>query len=321
MSFLEIAKLSQGWNTASKWMLAAMAIVVAAVNTVGVTNLPPYAASLPWAIGILFGFAVCIYAITQRVKLAWPLFIALLIPSAAAVLQGLLTVKSQEIGIFELQIAKIGFAVHVMLFSICLAAHIKIQAESHMEAMHDSLTGLPGVTLLHERFEWASNLSQRKNWKMAVLFIDLDGFKQVNDTLGHAAGDQMLVQVAARMQGVVRQTDFVARLGGDEFVILLLDLDREEAVETVAEKLLTVMATPYRVDKKEAQISASIGVAMYPEEGEKLESLLKAADSAMYHSKRSGKNNYTFSGIGSVKQSAAPRTDQTNIKRPLRLLS
>ena len=262
LSFLEIAKLSQRWNIVSKWVLVILAITLVAVNAAGITNLPPYAATIPWAIGIVLGFALCIYAITQRVRLAWPMLVTLLIPSAAALIQALLTVNSLQIDILTLQIAKIGFAVHVLLFSLCLAAHIKIQAESHLEAMHDNLTGLPGVALLHERFEWAANLSQRKNWKMAVLFIDLDGFKQVNDTLGHAAGDQMLVQVAARMQGVLRQTDFVARLGGDEFVVLLVDLGRDDAVETVVEKLLKAVATPYRVDKRETRISASIGVAM-----------------------------------------------------------
>lgn len=321
VSFLEIAKLSQRWNIASKCVLVTLGITLVAVNAAGITNLPPYVATLPWAIGVGFGFVLCIYAITQRVKLAWPLLITLGIPSTAALIQALLTVNSQNIDVLELQIAKIGFALHVLLFSLCLAAHIKIQAESHLEAMHDTLTGLPGVALLHERFEWAANLSQRKNWKMAVLFIDLDGFKQVNDTLGHAAGDQVLVQVAARMQGVLRQTDFVARLGGDEFVVLLVDLGREEVIDPVIDKLLTVIATPYRVGNKETRITASIGVAMYPEEGEKLENLLKAADSAMYHSKRNGKNSYTRSSIGAVKQGAGLRQGQKKSTLPLRLLS
>jgi diguanylate cyclase (GGDEF)-like protein len=310
VSFLEIAHLSQAWNIASKWVLVVLAITLMAVNTAGITNLPPYAATLPWAVGIAFGFALCIYAITQRVKLAWPLLITLGIPSTAALIQALITINSQHIDVLELQIAKLGFALHVLLFSLCLAAHIKIQAESHLDAMHDNLTGLPGVALLHERFEWAANLSQRKNWKMVVLFIDLDGFKQVNDTLGHAAGDHVLMQVAARMQGVLRQTDFVARLGGDEFVVLLVDLGREEVIDPVVEKLLTVIATPYRVGKKETRISASIGIAMYPEEGQKLGDLLKAADNAMYHSKRNGKNSYTLSGIGAVKQPVSSSADQ-----------
>ncbi len=197
----------------------------------------------------------------------------------------------------EFQIAKIGFVIHVMLFSFCLAAQMKTQAESHIVALHDSLTGLPGKTLLEERFAWAANLSKRQQWKMAMLYIDLDGFKSVNDSLGHTAGDQLLVQASARMQGVLRDTDVLARVGDDEFIILLLELREDYSIVPAVEKLLEAVARPYRVEGKEARISASIGVALYPRQGEDLAALTKAADATMYTAKSNGKNSYSVAYI------------------------
>ena len=300
VSFLGIAKMAPGWHIATKAVLALLAVTFVAVNIAGITSLPSYAATIPWGIGILFGFAICIYAIKLRIKLALPLLITLLIPGIAALLQGVLTVNSQNVGVLELQLAKIGFAIHVMLFSLCLAAQIKIQAESHRVALHDSLTGLPESTLLHEHFEWAANLSKRQKWSMAVLFVDLDGFKEVNDTLGHASGDQVLMQVAARMQGVLRQTDFVARMGGDEFVVLLLDSSDNFSVEPITERLLSSVAMPYHIARQETRISASIGIALYPGQGEDLPTLMAAADKAMYEAKSKGKNTYAISSIKPV---------------------
>lgn len=315
VSFLGIAKMAPRMHFASLSVLTLLGLTFLAVNTLGVTQLPPYAATIPWAIGILFGFVVCVYAITLRIKLAWPLLITLLIPSASALMQGITQVNSLQLGILELQAAKIGFAVHVILFSLCLAAQIRIQAESHLEALHDSLTGLPGATLLQERFEWAANLSQRQTWEMSLLFIDLDGFKAVNDRMGHSAGDQVLVQAGARMQGVLRRTDFVARMGGDEFVVLLLDLPQENSIDLVADKLLTSLATPYRVDQKVIRISASIGVARYPYDGTDLPGLLKVADAAMYDAKNKGKNNYSFSSVNRAVKPGQfdPLTNSTNL--------
>lgn len=151
---------------------------------------------------------------------------------------------------------------------------------------------------MQERFELAANLCRRQGLKTAVFFIDLDGFKAVNDTMGHAAGDQLLVQVAGRIHVELRRTDTVARIGGDEFVVLLTQIGDDKDVTQVAEKLLDSVATPYLIDGTQTRISASIGIALFPDAGEDLQSLLDAADGAMYDSKRRSKNTYTLSSSG-----------------------
>ena len=133
--------------------------------------------------------------------------------------------------------------------------------------MHDSLTGLPGMRLLQERFDLAASLSRREGTQMAVLFIDLDGFKAVNDGLGHAAGDQLLIQVARRMQEKLRSTDTVARIGGDEFAVLLTQLKERAALQKVVSQLLETIAEPILIDGRESRVSGSIGVAMHPADG------------------------------------------------------
>lgn len=295
LAFLGVATFAPRLHRIALWVLGLLAVAFMVVNFAGVTALPPYALTIPWAIGILLGFVICAYAIYKRVRLAIPLLITLLIPSVAAVLQGFLTVSSGDIGVVELQIAKIGFVLHVLMFSLCLAAQIKLETESRILALHDNLTGLPGVTLLQERFELAANLCRRQGMKTAVFFIDLDGFKEVNDTLGHAGGDQLLMQVAGRMQLELRRTDTVSRIGGDEFVVLLTQVTEDGDVSQLAEEMLSSVARPYLIGGRESRISASIGIAMFPDEGEDLQSLLAAADRAMYDSKRRGKNRYTLS--------------------------
>lgn len=297
ISFLDMAHHAPRWNFATVCVFSLLGVTFAANNLWGVTNLPPYLPTYVWAIGILYGFAVCIHAIRLRIKLAWPLFLSLLVPAMSALVEGALAISGGPTTALEFQVAEIGFAIHVLLFSFCLAAQMKTQADSHMVALHDSLTGLPGKALLEERFEWAANLSKRQKWKMAMLYIDLDGFKSVNDTLGHTAGDQLLVQASARMQGVLRESDVLARVGGDEFVVLLLELKEDHTIVPAIEKLLEAVARPYRVEGKEARITASIGVALYPKQGEDLAALTRAADAAMYTAKANGKNNYSVADI------------------------
>lgn len=301
MSFLGVASFAPRMNRAALAILTVLACTFMAVNLFGINKLPPYAATLPWAAGVLFSFAICISAIWKRVQLAIPLFFALLIPSVSAIMQATLTVGSASVSVFELQLAKTGFVIHVLMFSLCLAAHIKGETESRILALHDSLTGLPGTTLLQEHFDLAANLCRRLGMKTAVFFIDLDGFKAVNDKLGHAVGDQLLVQAAGRMQSELRRTDTVARIGGDEFTVLLTQVEEEGVVTQVADKLLAAVAKPYLINGREVRVSASIGIALFPDEGEDLQSLLKAADSAMYNSKRRGKNSYTLSGNNLVR--------------------
>ena len=159
-------------------------------------------------------------------------------------------------------------------------------------AMHDALTGLPNRRLLMDRLALAIAHASRNRQTMAVMFLDLDGFKQVNDTLGHDAGDALLRMVADRLVAAVRQEDTVARLGGDEFVIGLWELTHAEGVVTLVSKVLQAVSQPYSIQGRSVNITASVGVGLYPAHGEEGETLMKSADLALYEAKHSGKNNY-----------------------------
>ncbi|MBS1138774.1 MAG: sensory box protein [Proteobacteria bacterium] len=159
-------------------------------------------------------------------------------------------------------------------------------------AFHDALTDLPNRTLLLERLERQIVMSERQPRCLAVLFLDLDGFKRVNDTLGHAIGDELLKAVANKLQGLVRQTDTVARLGGDEFVVLLDSPQNQEEVENIADRIIASINEPVELSGAVAKVGTSIGIAMYPEHGRSSSDLLKNADDAMYRAKHEGKNTY-----------------------------
>jgi diguanylate cyclase (GGDEF)-like protein/PAS domain S-box-containing protein len=161
-------------------------------------------------------------------------------------------------------------------------------------AQHDALTELPNRTLFLDRFEHAIAGATRLGTRVALLFLDLDRFKNVNDSLGHQVGDRLLQAVARRLKGCLREVDTVARLGGDEFLILLHDLRSAQAVATVADKLLGVMAGPFEVDGHELTVSPSVGISLYPDDGRDVPTLMKNADAAMYHAKNRGRNNYQF---------------------------
>jgi diguanylate cyclase (GGDEF)-like protein len=163
----------------------------------------------------------------------------------------------------------------------------------HM-ATHDELTGLANRVLLKDRLSTAIEFHQRQSLKMAVLFIDLDGFKNINDTYGHDVGDELLQQVAIRLQGCVRSSDTVVRFGGDEFVLLLTGLHSPNEAAYVAEKVLRLMQKEFELSKTNASIGCSIGIAMYPDDGENDTDLLKIADTMMYKVKAAGKNHYIF---------------------------
>lgn len=167
------------------------------------------------------------------------------------------------------------------------------QAEDRLRvvATHDPLTALPNRTLLHEHLSHALAKAQRYNRQLAVLFIDLDRFKNVNDTLGHEAGDLLLQIAAQRLSDCVRETDTMARQGGDEFVVLMDELFDLGPVAGVCQRILDAMAKPFIVHGQEVLLTASIGISVYPEDGR---TLLKNADIAMYRAKEKGKNNYQF---------------------------
>lgn len=165
---------------------------------------------------------------------------------------------------------------------------------AHM-ARHDPLTGLPNRALIHDRLGIGLKAAKRESRQLAILFLDLDGLKMINDTDGHQAGDHLLINVAERLSNCVREMDTVGRLGGDEFIVVLGGDVSHEHVVLVAEKILTSVSQPYDLRRGQRHISASIGISLYPSDGETPESLIAAADNAMYAVKRSGKNDYQFS--------------------------
>lgn len=161
-------------------------------------------------------------------------------------------------------------------------------------AHFDSLTGLPNRALLLDRLRRAMSRVGRRGEPLALLYLDLDRFKPINDQYGHALGDQVLVQAAERMADCVREVDMVSRLGGDEFVVLLEAQDVPTAAALVARKLIEAVSRPYLIEGRELSIGASIGVAIHPHDGDDVDSLLEAADTALYHAKREGRGNYCF---------------------------
>jgi diguanylate cyclase (GGDEF)-like protein/PAS domain S-box-containing protein len=161
-------------------------------------------------------------------------------------------------------------------------------------AQHDSLTDLPNRTLLNDRMTQAISVAQRQNRSLAVLYLDLDRFKHINDSLGHLAGDRLLQSVALRLTESVRASDTVCRLGGDEFVILLSEVAHAHDAAVCADKLLQAIRVPYVIDEHELHVTASVGIVIYPGDGAEVEILLKNGDSAMYEAKDRGRNNYQF---------------------------
>lgn len=170
----------------------------------------------------------------------------------------------------------------------------RYQAELSFNASHDVLTGLPNRALLEDRLRQGCQISQRYQRSLAVMFIDLDGFKPINDSIGHDSGDQILIEVAQRMCLQVRPGDTVARMGGDEFLVLLPDLAREEDVLLVAERLLSDIARPYLIDGIELHITASIGITLSDGQLAQPAQLIQQADLAMYKAKQEGRNNYQW---------------------------
>ncbi|MGV8990233.1 MAG: putative bifunctional diguanylate cyclase/phosphodiesterase [Thiobacillus sp.] len=196
--------------------------------------------------------------------------------------------------IFKLQQAN----AHLVTASI--EAHMLTEqvqtAKDNLEHLvhYDTLTDLPNRTLLLDRLGQAIELARRQGRQLAVMFMDLDQFKHINDSLGHAVGDQLLQSVAQRLVGCVRHSDTISRQGGDEFVVLLPYIEHAEDAALSAQKLLAALELPHCVDENTIHIGASIGISIYPDDGQDLETLLKCADSAMYHAKANGRNNYKF---------------------------
>ncbi len=185
------------------------------------------------------------------------------------------------------------------------------------QANFDSLTGLANRSYFTDSMSHAIDLAERQQERLALLYIDLDRFKQVNDTLGHAVGDQLLKSAAQRLNSCLRKTDLAARLAGDEFAVLLPNISAPEAIEPLVSELLLLLAQPYEFDGNDSIISASIGVAIYPDDGTQVEELLRKADSAMYKAKEDGRNHYHFFTLEIEQEALRKRTMEQDLRNAL----
>lgn len=181
----------------------------------------------------------------------------------------------------------------VIVFRDVTQSRAMAQKMAHL-AQHDFLTGLPNRLLLTERLAQAIGLAQRHKKQVALMFLDLDFFKHINDSLGHAIGDRLLQSVATRLAGCIRATDTLCRQGGDEFVVLLAEIEQPHDAAQVANKLLNTLAAPHMIGGHELHVTLSIGISIYPQDGRSVDTVMQNADTAMYHAKASGRNNYRF---------------------------
>jgi diguanylate cyclase (GGDEF)-like protein/PAS domain S-box-containing protein len=195
----------------------------------------------------------------------------------------------------------------VSILSLAQDVSSRIQAEERLQFMatHDGLTGLPNRLVLGDRLSAALSRAQRSGHGVAVLFLDLDHFKDVNDTLGHKVGDELLRSLSRRIRGALRQSDLLVRISGDEFIVVIEDLEGEGGPDRVAQKILDETLRPFPIEGHDVQVSASLGYAIFPDDGADAETLLKNADAAMYHAKELGRNSYR-----AFSRSLAQRRDQ-----------
>jgi diguanylate cyclase (GGDEF)-like protein/PAS domain S-box-containing protein len=184
-------------------------------------------------------------------------------------------------------------------------------------AQHDNLSGLANRALLHDRLSHAITAAQRHRGKLAVLFIDVDRFKQINDSLGHAVGDRLLQTVAQRLLACVRNSDTVGRLGGDEFVVVLSEVSHSQDAAISADKILGALGASYIIEAHTVHITVSIGIATYPDDGMDAEVLLKNADAAMYHAKASGRNTHHFYEHHMNRLAKERQTLETGLRRAI----
>ncbi len=182
-----------------------------------------------------------------------------------------------------------------------IAARKRAEEKLAYLATHDALTGLPNRILFTEHLNHAILSAQRNGLKLAVMMLDLDKFKEINDTFGHRAGDQLLQTIGMRLTSVLRKSDTVARMGGDEFMLLLSELKKVDEASYVAHKLLQIIQEPIELENHELTVTFSIGISLSPDHGTIPDVLFKNADIAMYNVKRSGRNGYEFYS-GSIDQ-------------------
>ena len=174
-----------------------------------------------------------------------------------------------------------------------LAKVIDQQKETLHASLHDALTGLPNRVLFNDRLQHAMEQAKRHGWTLAVMFLDLDKFKTINDSYGHAAGDAVLLTVANRLRETARNDDTISRHGGDEFLYLLMEINEDRDAATVAKKIIKAVQVPCDVSVGELKVHTSIGISIYPKDGTTVEALIMSADAAMYRAKQS-KSGYAF---------------------------
>ena len=204
----------------------------------------------------------------------------------------------------------------VIVFHDVSVARFRESQMAH-SAQHDFLTDLPNRLLLSDRLTHAIATARRYHRQLAVLFLDLDSFKRINDSLGHAIGDKLLKAVGARLLAVVRKSDTVSRQGGDEFVIVLSSIERSEDAALSATKLIAAIIRPYSIDQHNLHVSGSIGISIYPTDGVEAEALIQNADNAMYHAKDNGSNNYLFFNEEMNVQAVEHQSLETSLRRAL----
>ncbi|HEX7559049.1 MAG TPA: EAL domain-containing protein, partial [Usitatibacter sp.] len=204
----------------------------------------------------------------------------------------------------------------ISILSLAQDVSSRIQAEERLQYMatHDGLTGLPNSVLLNDRLGAALSRARRARRRVGVMFLDIDHFKDVNDSLGHRVGDGLLKEIARRIRAALRQSDVLARISGDEFVVVLEDLPDEGAPERVARLILDEVQRPFSVEGHELHVSGSLGVAIHPDDGADAETLLKNADAAMYHAKELGRNGFRLFSS----ELAARRTQRVQVETALR---
>lgn len=202
-------------------------------------------------------------------------------------------VYPQWLGVSAVRAASGEVTEYIAVF-MDITEHKKTEARIDYLAHHDPLTALPNRTLLRDRYEQSAAFAQREDSMLAVLYLDLDHFKNINDSLGHPVGDKLLIETASRISGCVRDSDTVSRLGGDEFVVLLNSIHAGESVAEIANKILESVATPFIIDNKVLNISCSIGICIYPDDGKEFDQLLQQADISLYQAKGNGRNGYHF---------------------------
>src|SRR6185312_1205571 len=208
----------------------------------------------------------------------------------------------------------------VSILSLAQDVSSRIQAEERLQYMatHDGLTGLPNSVLLNDRLEAALVRARRHHARVGVMFLDLDHFKDVNDTLGHRVGDLLLKELARRIRGALRQSDVLARVSGDEFVVVMEDLPDENAPERVARKVLDEVRKPFVLEGQEIHVSGSLGLALHPEDGADVETLLKNADAAMYHAKELGRNGFRLFSVELAERRSHRLELETALRRALK---